>query len=310
MNPAKKPKRRNNFSRREQHSGSLDSKAKAVSFMATQTHTLPATGITAPRNSGLMLPAFSLWQREVVRFYRQRSRVVGVIASPVLFWLVIGAGFGSSFRSTGTAGGQHYLDYFFPGALIMIVLFTAIFTMMSVIEDRKEGFLLSVLVAPVSRSVIVLGKVLGGATLATAQGMVFLLFAPALGVHFSVLSFVLTVLVIFLVAFSLTALGFIIAWPMDSTAGFHAVINLFLIPLWLLSGSMFPLAGASFLIRMLMRINPLTYGTEALRSLLFPGSVTTDLSLGGNFAVLALFTLVMFALSFVVANRRSTKPAA
>ncbi len=246
----------------------------------------------------------------MVRFYRQRSRVVGVIASPILFWLVIGAGFGSSFKSAGAAGGQHYLDYFFPGALIMIVLFTSIFTMMTVIEDRKEGFLLSVLVAPVSRSVIVLGKVLGGATLATLQGLVFLLFAPLLGVHFSVASLAMTIVVIFLVAFSLTALGFIIAWPMDSTAGFHAVINLFLIPLWLLSGSMFPLSGASFWIRILMRINPLTYGTEALRSLLFPRSASTELSLSANLAVLGLFTVLMFGLSFVVANRRSTKPAA
>jgi ABC-2 type transport system permease protein len=274
--------------------------------MATPTTALPAT--TSSSNAGLLLPSFSLWWREIVRFYRQRARVVGVIASPLLFWLVIGSGFGTSFRSNGTAGGQHYLDYFFPGALIMIVLFTAIFTMMSVIEDRKEGFLLSVLVAPVSRSVIVLGKVLGGATLATAQGLIFLVFAPALGVHFTLASFGLTVLAIFLVAFSLTALGFIIAWPMDSTAGFHAVINLFLIPLWLLSGSLFPLSGASIWIRLLMRINPLTYGTEALRSLLFPGSASTGLSLGTNFAVLALFTLVMFAFSFLVANRRTTKP--
>ena len=145
-------------------------------------------------------------------------RVVGVIASPLLFWIVIGSGFGTSFRSSG-AGGQHYLEFFFPGALIMIVLFTAIFTMMSVIEDRNEGFLLSVLVAPVSRSVIVLGKVLGGATLATLQGLIFLVFAPFVGVHFTLASFGLTVLVIFLVSFSLTGLGFIIAWPMDSTAG-------------------------------------------------------------------------------------------
>jgi len=192
----------------------------------------------------------------------------------------------------------------------MIVLFTAIFTMMSVIEDRKEGFLLSVLVAPVSRSVIVLGKVLGGATLATLQGLIFLVFAPALGVHFTFASFGLTVLVVFLMAFSLTALGFIIAWPMDSTQAFHAIINLFLIPLWLLSGSLFPLAGASMWLRAVMLINPLTYGTEALRSLLFPGSTSTGFSLTANFAVLALFTLVMFALSFLVAKRRTTKPAA
>src|SRR5271157_5974155 len=272
--------------------------------MSTRTTTLPPA--VAPARSGVWLPSLSLWWREVVRFYRQRARVVGVIASPLLFWIVIG----SSFRSSATAGGQHYLNYFFPGALTMIVLFTAIFTMMSVIEDRKEGFLLSVLVAPVSRSVIVLGKVLGGATLATLQGLVFLVFAPALGVHFSFASFGLTVLTIFLMAFSLTALGFIIAWPMDSTQAFHAIINLFLIPLWLLSGSMFPLSGASIWIRLLMRINPLTYGTEALRSPLFPGSASTELSLSTNLTVLALFTLVMFSVSFLVVNRRSTKPAA
>src|SRR3954468_19874246 len=149
--------------------------------MATQTTTIAATARAeqAPRNASTTLAAATLWWREIVRFYRQRSRVVGVIASPLLFWIVIGSGFGSSFRSQN--GGQtHYLEYFFPGAITMIVLFTSIFAMMSVIEDRKEGFLLSVLVAPVSRSVIVLGKVLGGTTLAALQGLVFVLFTPAL----------------------------------------------------------------------------------------------------------------------------------
>src|SRR3954467_3242780 len=113
--------------------------------MATQTAAFPARAV--PVSNSLVLPAFTLWWREIVRFYRQRSRVVGVIASPLLFWIVIGSGFGSSFRSQ-TGGGAHYLEFFFPGALIMIVLFTSIFAMMSVIEDRKEGFLLSVLVAP------------------------------------------------------------------------------------------------------------------------------------------------------------------
>jgi len=276
--------------------------------MATNTTTLPTTALLSPARVGILLPSVSLWWREIVRFYRQRSRVIGVIASPLLFWVVIGSGFGTSFRSSG-AGGQHYLVYFFPGALIMIVLFTAIFTMMSVIEDRKEGFLLSVLVAPVSRSAIVLGKVVGGATLATLQGLLFLLFAPFLGIHFSILSLLLTVAVIFLVAFSLTALGFMIAWPMDSTAGFHAVINLFLIPLWLLSGSMFPISGASLWIRVLMRINPLTYGTDALRMLLYQAELTGSLPLNVNLLVLAVFALVMFALCFLAANRRTTRSA-
>jgi ABC-2 type transport system permease protein len=268
--------------------------------VATATTTFPATTSTA-------LPAFTLWWREVVRFYRQRSRVVGVIASPIVFWLVIGSGFGTSFR-TG-AGTQHYLEYFYPGALIMIVLFTSIFTMMSVIEDRKEGFLLSVLVAPVHRSAIVLGKVLGGTTLSTIQGLLFLVFAPLLGIHIGLAQFGLIVLTIFLVSFALTALGFAIAWPMDSAQAFHAIINLFLIPLWLLSGALFPLTGASFWIRWLMRINPLTYGVEALRVLLFPASAV-PLPLGSLLGILLTFSLVMFALAFLLANRRTTKPPA
>jgi ABC-2 type transport system permease protein len=255
-----------------------------------------------------LTPALSLWKREVVRFYRNKSRVVGVIASPLLFWIVLGSGFGTSFRAEGGKGGEHYLDFFFPGALIMIVLFTAIFTMMSVIEDRKEGFLLSVMVAPVHRTAIVLGKVMGGTTLAAAQGVLFLVAAPFIGVRFGLEQFLLILLVIFLVSFSLTALGFVIAWPMDSTQAFHAIINLFLMPLWMLSGALFPISGASRWIGWLMRINPLTYGTEALRSLLFPATATFSLTL--CLMVLTGFTAVMFSLSFVMANRRSTKPAA
>jgi ABC-2 type transport system permease protein len=274
--------------------------------LATHTTSHPVTGTTF----GVM-PALSLWRREVVRFYRNISRVVGIVASPLLFWVVIGAGFGKSFRNpTATGNGQSYLDFFFPGALMMIVLFTSIFAMMSLIEDRNEGFLLSVLVAPVHRSVIVLGKVLGGTTLATLQGVLFLVIAPLLGIHFGVVQLLLVILDIFLVSFSLTALGFIIAWPMDSTSGFHAIINLFLIPLWLLSGSMFPVSSASPWMAFLMRINPLTYGTEALRSLLFPATAAPEFPLSICLAVLVIFTVIMFGLAFVVANRRSTKPAA
>src|SRR6185312_15542474 len=273
-------------------------------LVATQSTTLPVPA--QARTLGL-LPAMSLWWREVVRFYRQRTRVVGVILSPLLFWVVIGSGFGTSFNAGSSAGGQHYLEYFYPGALIMIVLFTSIFTMMSVIEDRREGFLLSVLVAPVRRSAIVLGKVLGGTTLSAAQGLIFLVFAPAIGVHFGLAQFGLLVLTVFLVSFSLTALGFAIAWPMDSTQAFHAIINLFLIPLWLLSGALFPIGGASVWLRVLMRINPLTYGVEALRQLLYPGNQN---SLAASLATLVLFSLFMFGLSFVMVNRRTTKPAA
>jgi len=274
--------------------------------LATQTATLPAR--TAPASAGMTLPAFTLWWRELVRFYRQRSRVIGVIASPLVFWVVLGSGFGRSFQGGGSQP-QHYLDYFYPGTLIMIVLFTSIFTMMSVIEDRKQGFLLSVMVAPVPRPAIVLGKVLGGTTLSAAQGLIFLLFAPFAGVQMHWTALPLIVLTVLLVSFALTALGFAIAWPMDSTSAFHAIINLFLIPLWLLSGALFPLSSASGWLRVLMRINPLTYGVEALRTLLYP-NLPTEESLAASMATLVLFSLFMFGLAFVVANRRTTKPVA
>lgn len=275
--------------------------------MATQAASLARPAQLA--SAGVVLPAFTLWWREIVRFYRQTTRVVGVLASPLVFWLVIGSGFGTSFRSGGGPGQQHYLDYFYPGALIMIVLFTSIFTMMSVIEDRKEGFLLSVLVAPVPRSAIVLGKVLGGTTLAAIQGMIFLIFAPFAGVRVAPVQLVLVAVVVFLVSFSLTALGFAIAWPMDSSQAFHGIVNLFLIPLWLLSGALFPLAGASAWIRLIMRLNPLTYGVEALRGLLYPGA-ETSFPLSSSIATLVLFSLVMFGLAFLMVNRRTTRPAA
>src|SRR5579862_2121522 len=183
--------------------------------MATQAATLARP--VAPASAGVMLPAFTLWWREIVRFYRQPGRVVGVLASPLVFWLVLGSGFGNSFRSSAGPSQQHYLDYSYPGTLILIVLFTSIFTMMSVIEDRKEGFLLSVLVAPVPRSAIVLGKVLGGTTLSAIQGLIFLVFAPLVGIHLDLVRFLLVAVVVFLVSFALTALGFAIAWPMDSS---------------------------------------------------------------------------------------------
>src|SRR5215510_7013349 len=161
------------------------------------TQTAVVTGIDISVRTNPLLPAFTLWWREIVRFYRQPARVVGVIISPLLFWIVIGAGFGTSLLTRAT-GQENFLQYFFPGALMMIVLFTSIFTMMSVIEDRNEGFLLSVMVAPVHRSGIVLGKVLGGTTLSAIQGLIFLVFAPFIGLKIGLDQFLIVVLVTFL----------------------------------------------------------------------------------------------------------------
>src|SRR5215217_1309144 len=231
----------------------------------TQTLPVPvASAPPAPAGAGLWLPALSLARRELVRFLRQPHRVIGALATPIVFWLLIGLGMGRSFRGEGLPGGDDYLQFFFPGTILMILLFTAIFSTISIIEDRREGFLQSVLVAPVSRMSIVLGKVLGGTALAFGQALLFLLFAPLVGIRPPLAGFALALLFMFILAFALTALGFCIAWRMNSTQGFHAIMNLFLMPLWFLSGALFPAEGAMGGLKWVMRLNPLTYGLAAL----------------------------------------------
>src|SRR5215213_1084483 len=186
----------------------------------TQTLPVPvASAPPAPAGAGLWLPALSLARRELVRFLRQRHRVVGALATPIVFWLLIGLGMGRSFRAEGLPGaeGGNYLQFFFPGTVLMILLFTAIFSTISIIEDRREGFLQSVLVAPVPRMAIVLGKVLGGTALAFGQGLVFLILGPLAGVKFTAVGLLAAMGMMLVVSFALTALGFCIAWRMSST---------------------------------------------------------------------------------------------
>src|SRR3954464_1380684 len=199
------------------------STAPGVSIAPTGSADLPLS----PAAPGLWLPALSLAKRELVRFLRQRHRVIGALATPIVFWLLIGGGMGRSFKVQGLPGGNDYLRFFFPGTIVMILLFTAIFSTISVIEDRREGFLQSVLVAPVPRMAIVLGKVLGGTALALGQGLVFLLLSPLLGIAPPFTGWVLAIVIMAVVSFALTALGFCIAWRMSSTQGFHAIMNLF-----------------------------------------------------------------------------------
>jgi ABC-2 type transport system permease protein len=254
-----------------------------------------------------MLPAFSLCHRELVRFLRQRHRIIGALATPIVFWLLIGGGMNRSFK-TGSPGGENYLQYFFPGTVLMILLFTAIFSTISVIEDRREGFLQGVLVSPVSRMSIVLGKVLGGTILAFGQGLVLLLLAPLVGVKLTLPSFALAIVTMLIVSFALTALGLCVAWPMNSTQGFHAIMNLFLVPLWFLSGALFPVEGAWRGLQWVMRANPLTYGLAALRrTLYFREAASGDglPSLSISLLISVLFAIVMFVIASAIAAREN-----
>lgn len=245
------------------------------------------------------LASWTLLVRELTRFFRQRNRVIGAFGSPLVFWILIGAGFSASFRAPGASGGMSSLEYLFPGTMTLIILFTSIFSTISVIEDRREGFLQSVLVAPISSAAIVLGKILGGSAVAVMQCIVFLLLAPFAGIHLSVMSAFAAIGIALLLAFALTGLGFVIAWRMDSTQGFHAVMNLFLLPMWLLSGSFFPASGAPAWLLWIMKLNPLTYGVAALRRVLYPPETFLGWGLP-SLGVSVGWTLVFGAIFFLL----------
>lgn len=250
----------------------------------------------------LFLPSASLCHRELIRFFRQKNRVIGALATPIVFWLLIGAGMGKSFSAPdGSTPG--YLTFFFPGTVLMILLFTAIFSTISIIEDRREGFLQGVLIAPVGSEAIVLGKIVGGAILATIQAGLFLVLGYVTGIAtYSSVSLLMSLGLMGVISLGLTGLGLTIAWRMSSTQGFHAVMNLFLMPLWFLSGALFPLRDDTpQLLKVVILANPLHYALTSLRVGLTPGSSEWPV---GSIGITILFAVAMIGLSMWVARQR------
>lgn len=245
---------------------------------------------------------YSIWLRDLLRFVRQRSRVVGSLATPVLFWIVLGSGLGRSFTAGGDASGSGgYLEYYFAGTVALIVLFTSIFSTISIIEDRREGFLQGVLASPASRTSIVLGKVLASTTLALINATIFLLLAPLAGIGLTPVTMILAIAITAIMAVGLSGLGVVIAWMLDSTQGFHAIMNLILVPLWLLSGAIFPASGAAAWVRAVMRVNPLSYGVAALRDALYDGRL--EAASGQSILVAITFAAITVGLATALANR-------
>ncbi|MAT68762.1 MAG: ABC transporter [Planctomycetaceae bacterium] len=236
--------------------------------------------------------ALTLAERELVRFFRQRNRVFGGLGQPIIFWLLF---------SEGLRPNDLGYEHFFPGTLVMILLFTAIFATISVIEDRREGFLQSVLVSPAPRWAMVTGKVLGGAAIALLQALVFLgLGWATLPLVSSAAEVLAAVVLMAVIAVALTALGFCIAWLMESTQGFHAIMSVFLLPMWLLSGAFFPAGGSGWL-AWIVRANPLTYGVAGLRHYLrFADSAGDAAAPVANLPSLATCWLVTLAAAAIL----------
>lgn len=256
--------------------------------------------------------AYGLAERELKRFLRQPNRVFGALAQPILFWVMFGAGLSSSFRPSAGATTMSYWEYFFPGSVVLILLFTAIFATISIIEDRNEGFLQSVLVAPIPTASIVAGKVAGTTALAVGQALLFFLLAPVAGLPLTLTSLALSIPLLILIALGLTGLGFTIAWQLDSTQGFHAVMTAFLMPMWLLSGAFFPTHGIPTWLATIVALNPLTYGVAAFRRVLYlgdPAAVADLPGLGFSIAVLVAFSAMTLAAATTVVARRGPRPS-
>ena len=209
---------------------------------------------------------YILWLRQIKRYIRSRSRIVGALVQPMLYLLALGYGFGSVFRQ---AGQGSYLHFLAPGVIGMSIIFTAIFSGMEVIWDRQFGFLKETLVAPMSRFNIMLGRTLGGATVATLQGAIVMVVSLALGFRpENPLAMVAVVPYMFLMALMFTSLGTAIASVLNDMQGFQLIINFLVMPMFFLSGALYPLSGLPTALAVVARLNPLSYGVDAFRDLL------------------------------------------
>jgi len=216
-----------------------------------------------------MKAVYVMWLRQLKRYWRSRGRMIGALGQPLLFFLALGFGFGPIYAK---AGGGNYIEFLAPGIIAMTILFTSMFSGMEVIWDRQFGFLKETLVAPVSRSKIMLGKTLGGATVAFFQALIVFIITLLFGFHPNWVYLPLAFLFMFLIAMAFTALGVSIASKLEDMQAFPIILNFLIMPLFFLSGALFPLDNLSSGIKAVTLVNPLTYGVDGIRGSLTAAS--------------------------------------
>lgn len=216
---------------------------------------------------------YTIWYRDVTRFRRDRVRIVGSLGMPLLFLFVFGGGLAPAMSGLG-GGGVDFRQFMFPGILGMTVLFTSIFSAVSIVWDREFGFLKEVMVAPVSRAAVALGKVAGGSTVALFQGMIVLLLAPLIGIRLTVDQLLILVGLMLLLAVVMTSFGILIASRQRTMEGFQMIMQFLMMPMFFLSGAFFPLRGVPLWMEWLGRIDPVTYGVDPLRQVVLRWTVS------------------------------------
>ncbi|MFH1386460.1 MAG: ABC transporter permease [bacterium] len=239
---------------------------------------------------------YILWLRDLKRYWYDKPRIFASLGQPILFLFVLGTALSPAFKGPK---GLNFSEFIFPGIIAMTVLFTSIFSAISIVWDREFGFLKEVLVAPVSRWAIVVGKAFGGSTVAVLQGCLMLLLAPMVGVKLSLLIVIQSVFVMFLIAFAITGLGIVIAARMKEMEGFQMVVNFVIMPIFFLSGALFPLDRLPPWLTFLTHLDPLTYGVDLLRRVMLGFSAMNPWL---DIAVVLGFTCLMFVIAVVEFN--------
>ncbi|MBX3083883.1 MAG: ABC transporter permease [Anaerolineae bacterium] len=245
---------------------------------------------------------YGIWLRDMKKFWRERSRLWGGIARPILWLLILGSSLRASVDTSTLNGAANYQQYIFPGVIGLTLIFSALQSATSIIWDREFGFLKEVLAAPVSRLSIILGKSVGGASQATLQGIITLMFAPLIGLWLSPLTILELIAMMFLVAFALTALGVVIASNMSSFEGFGTISNFVVMPMYFLSGAIYPTSNVPAWLKPLIAINPLSYGVDALRHITV-GAGTFSFWFDVGF--LAVFAVILVGIALPLFNRES-----
>ncbi len=241
--------------------------------------------------------------REFKRFFRQKGRLVVTIARPLIWLLIVGAGFS---KLVDPEGGSSYLRFIMPGIVGMTILFSSVFSTISVVWDREFGFLREMLVAPVSRLTIVLGKLFAGSALSLFQGAMLLLVAPFLGIELTVMKYLQMLCLMTIVSLSITAFGLVIASLLKSLEGFNVIMNFVVLPMFFLSGALYPVnVLPPFLIK-LTYINPLAYGVDSFKHILLPGNGTlvAEFPLYVDLIFVTVFMIIMTVIAAVSFSRR------
>jgi ABC-2 type transport system permease protein len=270
----------------------------AVSAPATS---LPIRG----RRAGLQANArgiYIIWYRDIIRYWRDRVRLVSSLGQPLLFLIVFGSGLTASLGGglKDQLGDVSYVRFLFPGIIAMAVLFTAVFSGMSIVWDREFGFLREVLVAPISRVAVVLGKAAGGSTVAMFQGTILLVLAPILGVTLSPLVVLKLLLLMFLTAYALTSVGILIAARLQSMEAFQMIMNFLIMPMFFLSGAFFPLRGLPAWMSVITRLDPVAYGVDPMRRLLLGADLAPGIRFGNHHLTTIEDMLVLFVFATVM----------